>query len=160
MAAHHSVEQLVRTHGHAVLSIFGNEGPSWAYTVGLWKRGWPEILVFGMSGVAAQNFLNCLVQHLEEKGGPPSPGQVMLDVANLPVGFAEVTAQNQREYMAQAVYHCEGAGGVFAGGLQMVLSDRAGVLPGQPGYDHEYMDKFSTCLASQPWDFSRSMGNA
>lgn len=155
------IDGLVRTYGHAVLAI-GAEPPepSFSYTVGLWESGWPEVIVFGLGPQVAQPILNHLVQLCRQRGAPPAAGEVVLEISNLPVGFADFAPEHQQNYMAQALYHCERHGGTFAGGVQMVLSDRKGLLPGQPGYDHQYMDKFSPRLGRAPWDFSRSMGSA
>ena len=59
--------EMVRAHGWAVEYVFGEaKSPSFAYTIGLFGLGHPELIVFGLDSASAGRILNTLGQRVRE----------------------------------------------------------------------------------------------
>ena len=59
--------EMVRAHGWAVEYVFGEaKSPSFAYTIGLFGLGHPELIVFGLDSASAGRILNTLGHRVRE----------------------------------------------------------------------------------------------
>lgn len=150
------LDSLVEEHGHAVQGVFGDQdGPSFCYTVGLWRKGWPEVIVVGLSPAVGQAILNSYVEQCAARGRAPAIGELVTEVANLPLTVGSVGQIAQREYTAQAMYHCSRHGGAWLGAVQLVLCDKKGKFPLEQDYDIAHMGPLQTCLsATGQWDYT------
>ncbi|WP_186808286.1 DUF4262 domain-containing protein [Agrococcus baldri] len=58
--------EIIRAHGWAVEYIFGEaNSPPFAYTIGLFGLGHPELIVFGLDSGSAMRILNMLAERVE-----------------------------------------------------------------------------------------------
>lgn len=74
------VRGLMAEHGHAVQAVSGSQdGPGWAYTVGLSRWEHPELFAVGLPPLVAQAVLNDLAVRVKA-GTPLLPGTVLHDV--------------------------------------------------------------------------------
>ncbi|MFI0349243.1 DUF4262 domain-containing protein [Actinomadura sp. 9N407] len=125
-----------------VLVPADDQGPGWAYTVGLWHSlRSPELAMFGGDVYEMEEILNRLGREAGE-GRPPAEGERRDDaVRGRPAAFREVDT---------GWY-----GGAFPGALafyrrqplpflQVVWSDQAGLYPWQPGTELPFR-------RAQPW---------
>ena len=131
-------EDNIEKYGVAIMGVGDN--PSFSYTIGLVEPFGFEIITVGLPPRIAQIILNDihksmkegLVLELEKIYTPEETPW-----ANLPMKFIKADHPLLFEkYLVQARCWWGRDFPVY----QMVFSDRAGLLPGQDGYDHEYMD--------------------
>jgi hypothetical protein len=121
---------LIDSHGWAVQMVspgFGEEGVSFAYTVGLTAMGHPEVVEQGLPNEVGHAFLNVVGE--EVRGGRRfQPGTIVNDLSagGEPVAFLRVDDTSGLTAVGQMY------GVVDA--LQLVWSDSAGRLPWQPGF--------------------------
>lgn len=138
--------QQVREHidefGQHVVGVL-SEGtdPGFTYTVGLLPHVGYELIVYGLPHTVAMPILNDIGQHLRS-GEPLDLETPDSRFTNLPVKFVtcgpraqEVNAVARRHFDADDVPM-----------VQVVLSDREGKLPGDAGFDHDYMDPIQPLL--------------
>lgn len=124
----------IASHGCSVIGVFGEQGkPPFAYTIGLTATYGFELLVIGLNGEVATMIFNDIVASLQayetlELNVPDNRW------ANLPVMFKEANSK-AHDYVHQA----DGFYGKQVRVLQMVLSDRQGLLPSHPDFDHAHM---------------------
>lgn len=122
----------IATHGHSVIGV--DDKPSFAYTIGLSARFGYELIAVGLPQHFACAIFNdiatCLAAGEAIEMGVPDDRW-----ANLPVRFRECT-EKARDYVCQA----DAFYGRPVRAVQMVLSDKNGLFPEDPGYDSEYMD--------------------
>ncbi len=130
----------IESHGQSVIGVQGPEGPSFAYTIGLSEKTGFELLCVGLNPKYSTMIFNDIAETL--KKGADLKFNVPDDrFSNLPCMFVEAD-KRAHEYTVQAdQFFCKDVKVV-----QMVLSDRAGLLPGNPGYDHAHMDQFQPLL--------------
>jgi hypothetical protein len=121
---------LIETHGWAVRIVsprLGEEGISFAYTVGLTAMGHPEVVEQGLPNEVGQTFLNMVGE--EVRGGRRfEPGSIVTDLSagGQPVAFLRVSDASGLTAVEQ-VYGVVDA-------LQLVWSDSAGRLPWESGF--------------------------
>jgi hypothetical protein len=126
-----STQEAIRTHGHAVIGVL--DSPAFSYTIGLTPQFDMELIVMALPPPIACAILNDVARALRS-GADFALGVPDDRFANLPVMFAEC-GDAAREYVVQA----DAFYGREVRVVQMVLSDRNGVLPSQPGFEAEYM---------------------
>lgn len=136
-----STQELIRDCGCQVIGVFGTEtAPTFSYTIGLTATYGFELIVIGLRPDYATIIFNDIVASLKEFE------ELKLDVpddrwANLPVMFKETT-DRVRNYVYQADHFY----GKPVRVLQMVMSDKNGLLPDASGYDQVYMGNRQTLL--------------
>ena len=145
-----NMEELILQYGHMVQGVFPTEdapGPSFAYSVGLQDAGWPELIMVGVNINTATVIINDTIRLYRAAEKKPTAGDCVEEVGNFPLYLATVSNSALHEYLCQAVHRAERMGKPEPAALQIVIPDRAGVFPWQPGYDHAYMDPAQPCLA-------------
>lgn len=141
-------EAKIASHGHMVVGVFGDEdSPTFAYTIGLQQRGWPELILMGVRYEYAGVILNSAVQHYAALEKSPAAGDLLETLGNWPMFVGQVTPEKVREYLCQAVYRADRRGEDAPEALHLIFPDRRGCWPTDPEYDHEYMDRGQKCLA-------------
>jgi hypothetical protein len=136
-------EQHIEEFGHSLIGVFGTEehpGPSFTYSIGLNSVGWPELIMVGMNHYFAGTLINDAVAKYRKMEKPPKAGDVVDDIANLPLLFMECGDWVMEEYTTMAANRAQSRGEPPVRVLQMVIPDREGLFPWQQGYDHDYMD--------------------
>ncbi|MGW1768255.1 DUF4262 domain-containing protein [Streptomyces sp. NPDC002073] len=126
-----STVDVIDRHGWQVSMVpADDEGPGWAYTVGLWHRlRMPEVAMFGLDIPLMQAVLNDLGRQAVE-GQPLEAGQERHDVASVPVVLRAVDYRWYRAFFGTAIgYYRKPPFPV----LQVVWPNRDGVFPWQPG---------------------------
>jgi hypothetical protein len=122
--------------GRSILGVFpceGEDGYSFAYTIGNHLKGLPELLVIGTTNGA---FLNDLSQMMIDTGRPFLNGQlVRIGDARLPVKIIRANSTAQADYTIQA--------GQYFGHedydvMQVLIPDPAGKFPGENGCQEPY----------------------
>jgi Domain of unknown function (DUF4262) len=139
-AIRNRVLQDIESRGQSVIGVQGPEGPSFAYTIGLSTKTGYELLCVGLNPKYSTMIFNDIAETLK-KGEALNFNTPDDRFANLPCMFVEADAR-AHEYTVQADNFFNKEVRV----VQMVMSDKAGLLPGQPGYDHGHMDKFQPLL--------------
>jgi len=136
----------IKSHGQATIGVMGSmeNGPSFTYSIGLTAQFSFELLCIGLDPRYATSMINHIAaelrKHEELKLGVPDDRW-----ANLPTLFMEAN-EKAHEYVIQA----DEFYGKKVKVVQMVMPDKAGILPTQPGYNHAYMDKFQPLLFKLP----------
>ncbi len=126
------VTDIIRKHGCYLQCVLG-EGPdpSFAYTVGLFGIGHPELIVFGMGMRGAGMALNHFFEHVRG-GNDLTPGQVLspkgADVKFLVEHFPEPGAT-----LFAANRHYQRPAEASVPAYQLTWS-ADGFFPGEPGY--------------------------
>ncbi|WP_051279426.1 DUF4262 domain-containing protein [Chitinilyticum aquatile] len=144
------VENNVALHGLAVIAVFGDQNnPPFAYTIGLAQRGQPDLLIIGVGQEAAHFFLNEVARRMQAGESFPDC-EPIAELANLPCALRDIpTAAAIERHAIQANYYYADKGITDYRFRQLVISDRAGLLPWEDGYDHAYMDPRQACLWRQ-----------
>lgn len=129
--------------GHQILGIMGGgKEPDFAYTIGLSPKHGYELIVFGLPHHHAKTIINSIVTQIIE------PGLLQYDtpidtITNMPLKFMPCTPAMVKDYGIQAFRYYQKSDIPF---VQVVLCDREGFFPGDPQYDHGYMDDFQAVL--------------
>ena len=130
----------IKEYGQSVIGVAGDGKPSFAYSIGLTAQFNLEFLCIGLDPRYTTSMINHIAQ--EMRNGT----ELLLNIgddrwANMEMLFME--ADNRaRDYVFQA----DGFYGKKVRIIQMVMPDKAGILPNQPGYNHAHMDKFQPLL--------------
>lgn len=134
----------IAKYGMSVIGVGDN--PSFTYTIGLFERFGFELITVGLNPNTARMIFNHIHHSLKEGfkielskiyAGEENPW------ANLPMKFELANHRNMFDkYAVQAWGWWDREIPIY----QMVFSDRDGLLPGQAGYDHAYMDPRQTLL--------------
>jgi hypothetical protein len=127
------LRETVRRNGWAVQAVCG-EGtePPFAYTVGLFGLGHPELLIYGMSPESAAGVLNELGERVRQQRRVV-PGE-LLTFERWPHRLHAFPVPNAAEvlFAANRFYGRPADDPVPA--LQLVWDDRSGHFPWEPGY--------------------------
>ncbi len=74
-----TVHEIVHRVGWAVQGVFPVEGGDlevpWAYTVGLHRKGWPELCITGLGMEQCESVLNSAVHYYRKEGIEPRAGE-------------------------------------------------------------------------------------
>jgi hypothetical protein len=126
----HELVGLIERHGWAVRMVaplLGEEGMTFAYTVGLTAMGHPEVVEQGLPNDVGQAFLNVVGEEVR-RGRRFEAGSIVTDLSTgrQPVAFLRV-GDTSGLTAVKLVYREVDA-------LQLVWSDTAGRLPWEPGF--------------------------
>lgn len=140
MTPQDQIARHINDFGFSVMGVFGGQGsPPFAYTVGLTETyNHPELLVVGMGQKTAAILFNAIAAKLKSPGGLIIDGDIMTDIANLPIAFKKISRGMASHYAFQCLYWYAGKK-VQPEFMQMVMSDRSGNLPWSEDYDIAYM---------------------
>jgi uncharacterized protein DUF4262 len=128
-----NIENDVQRCGRSVLCIRGEEdSPPFAYTIGNWLIGLPELL---MIGIIQGALLNDLSQKMIARGTAFSDSEVVSLGGKFPVKIVTADERAQRDYTFQASwYH-----GTEDYVVQQILApDRSGRFPDDPACQPPY----------------------
>lgn len=126
----------IKAHGLSVVGVPGQNGPSFAYSIGLSLKYGFELLTVGLPVQHAQTIFN----QIAAAETPPALDVPVIGFSNLPLMFKRCDRDLQvlrDEYVCQADRYFDRPVDV----VQMVLSDRKGRFPGDPAYDGAHMDR-------------------
>ncbi|MDA0370425.1 MAG: DUF4262 domain-containing protein [Actinomycetota bacterium] len=133
------IEWMIETKGWAIEPVGSRADvdpprPGYAYTIGLPERfGFPEIVVFGLTPVAASGLVDLVAQQLE--GGVEIPCDVPLQGLldnDLRCVFSTVDVEAWQGYFSTGWAWHRGSFDV----VQLLWPDRMGWLPYEDGFDH------------------------
>lgn len=141
--------KIVETHGWAVQTVLSDGlKPSYSYTVGLSKRGLPEMLIVGVDQKFAQTILNNAVAKLVDGKITGRKGELVSELANMPLaprlssdGVIEEFALGARRYARET--------GHSMSLIQLVLPDRTGLFPWDAECEKGHL--ITQALTSDPW---------
>ncbi|MGB6207839.1 DUF4262 domain-containing protein [Mycobacterium sp.] len=122
------IHEEVQKQGWVVQFVESDRTP-YAYTVGLHKRGLPELLVTGLSPQRAARILNSVAEYLLD-GGRPIPGERILVGGEVLVDVVQVQHPDARMNVAVAFYGSE------LKALQLVWPDDQGHRPWCPEFSN------------------------
>lgn len=128
----------------------GEDSPSFCYTIGFAKLGFPEQIIFSLSPRVASWYFNRyydeVVNHKTREAGPtvlkPEEGWF-----NLPVSLVNAADDLVREYAVQAFHFAESQGWDAPNFTQWVWCDPQRRFPWQKGYDTARYEKLQPMLA-------------
>jgi len=137
-AAKGHMDTLIEKYGHGVITTgteHGGQNITMTYTIGLYERGLPELLVFALPHQVAGMLLNDAVELLKR-------GEISLDapctqLANLPVAFVEVSPEDAADYIVQANNRADRSLPVW----QMVWTDTQGNFPWYAEFEARFQGK-------------------
>lgn len=138
------VAERVAEHGYTYTYVM--DALPFCYTTGLWQTyQHPELFLYGLSHPDAVGILRVLIDQIEQ-GVRLAPGIVPSELFNLPVALIEIPKDEMpaRLNISSAFY-----GDLRFQALQVVISDRNGLLPWQPGCDPE-VAKMQPLLGEKP----------
>ena len=136
------IDQVIDGAGHIVMGIQAD--PPFAYTAGLWEKGMPELIMFGLSGPTSMAILNRVVDHIKTNG-MIQDGDLLDDIATMPTKIGAVHDRHVVEHFKVAFERIERVKAEVAApyALQIIWPDTQGRFPGDPLFE----DRFS---ARQP----------
>lgn len=127
------LDRFIDEYGWAVAGVDASDTyPGYAYSVGLAALGHSEIIVFGLSPLAALDMINNVAFLYVNKRIRREAGGSHHNLAdNLPITFLQVDADQINEWMPWA---CEKASKDFSA-LQMICPDTNGKFPWEENCD-------------------------
>jgi hypothetical protein len=137
----------IQKHGWAVIRVSGDDGPDFAYSIGLYaKFGQPEIIILGLEPDTAHKLINDVGEAMERgtlvRAGETS--DAFLD--NFPCTFRRVPPHQYRAYLGRALwYYRDRAFPV----LQFIYPDRHGRWPWEEEV-HSDFRRTQPVLADEP----------
>lgn len=141
-----AVTAMIKKCGSHVVGVYGSakDGPSLSYTVGLYEKLGFELLIVGMNpthGCAIFNHIHEQMLsdkdfklNLDEPDARWCNGLVVWKKCANPIIHDKYTVQADNYW------------GKEVPAVQMIMSDRAGVFPWQPGYDVAHMGPLQPLL--------------
>lgn len=137
-AADAHMNNIIRKHGHGIVATSTyhlKQNIGMAYTLGLYERGLPELLVFAMPPQVAVMLMNKAAELLKQ--GKLSLETPCAELANLPVAFLEVSPAAAADYVIQA----NNRAGRQLPVWQMVWTDTLGNFPWDDGFEARFHGK-------------------
>jgi hypothetical protein len=130
---HKDIDRDIQKYGRSIIGV-GGEGddPSFAYTIGNWKAGLPELLVIG---TRQAGFLNDLSEQMLDRGAAFANNELVSLGGRYPLKAVIANKTARDRYTVQAGEHFGTEGYAL---LQMLLADRNGVFPDEPGCMQPY----------------------
>lgn len=126
------VTETIRRHGCFVQYVFGEGAdPPFAYTVGLFGIGHPELIVFGLDAGRSARVLNHFFDHVRA-GADLTPGEVVWPWGDT-VGFLVETFPDPGSTLFGANRHYQRPAEASVPAYQLTWS-MEGCFPGEPGY--------------------------
>jgi hypothetical protein len=132
--------EIIAGRGWVVLSVAGEPGPSWSYTVGLSHTiGTPELMIFGLSSDTRHFILNAIGDALRNGDLPRSEGFVASGIGseNLPFELKRLSKEWAREFGGIACWLYRNRQLPF---WQVVWTDRNARFPWNSNFDVEFLD--------------------
>jgi hypothetical protein len=131
------IERDITKLGFTTIAV-GDDPAGWfAYTVGLTELGHPEILISGLRGDYCHGvFWNAY--NAIKKGHSFKAGQEDDTLGHLTCAFKTLSPEAAEKFCRQALYFYEDKPKTPTF-VQLVMPDKAGRLPWQPGYDAQLM---------------------
>lgn len=125
--------------GFSMMGVFGGiGGPGFTYTMGLYRLGAPELIIYGMNSDQASHFCWTYFKKVKE-GWRPQDWEVSYDFAqNLPACFRTVRPESAHETLTFADWHAAREGYPPVEAVAMVWTDKAGLFPWDPGFDETF----------------------
>jgi hypothetical protein len=119
---------------HVVIVPEDDEGPGFAYSIGLYRSlGHPEVIIFGLEVDTLHRAVNNVGAEVCQ-GRRFGEGDTSVEIfEGCPVAFRAVSAEHYEEYLGQAVRYY---GGKEFPALQCFWPDREGRFPWQVGYSY------------------------
>ncbi|HWH98347.1 MAG TPA: DUF4262 domain-containing protein [Pseudolysinimonas sp.] len=133
---HSHTARMIRKHGVALTYVGGDSTAhktSFAYTVGLYGIGHPELLVLGSDPGTASGLLNEVAGRVRS-GADLVPGEI-LEFAQWPHRVLVEEVPNPGDILFAANGFYDRPPGVSVPALQLTYDDRAGRFPTDEGYD-------------------------
>ena len=139
------IADLIRRHGWAIQAIDTGtctapgcgcpetDGPAFAYTVGLFGLGHPELLIFGLPASTAAHVLNQLGTRIRA-GNTVVPG-VEVAVADFPSQIIPEEVPNSGDIVFSANRFYQRPPEASVPVLQLTYKDSAGRFPWEPGFN-------------------------
>lgn len=141
----HSVDDLMRAvahniakHGQHLVGVTGNQ--PFTYTVGLLPHAGFEMIVFGLAQNIAGAVLNDIGKRVREGFALPFDTPCS-QFTNMPIKFIRCGPKAQ-EFNGVARRHYGGEVPM----VQIIVCDIAGKFPGEPGFNHGFMDRYQPLL--------------
>lgn len=136
MSFHDEIKDTIAKYGVQLLGV-GGEGtsPPFAYTIGLTPKFGVEILMVGLP----LKYVGPILNSVAARATLPALDVPNPDFANLPLMFKRCTKDLELlhdEFVVQSDVFYDQQVDV----VQLVMPDKAGLFPSDPGFDHPYMD--------------------
>lgn len=129
------VNQLVNDHGWAVLSVGASPTcPTYTYTIGLTKRGYPDVFVMGLTPSVAQPILNAIAQRILDEEVQPIDGAMIQGAANMALHLKKLESNVASHFALGANRFCKENSFSFEI-LQVMLPDVNHKFPWDDGCD-------------------------
>jgi Domain of unknown function (DUF4262) len=129
-------DTMIARTGRSIVAVFGGEGNDefpFAYTIGNYLKGLPELLVIG---TYEAGFLNDLSRLMVSRGAAFGDGQMVTMMgARQPVKLIRAGNVARTEYAVQAGEHF---GHDDYSIMQVLISDKEGQFPGEKGCQEPY----------------------
>jgi hypothetical protein len=122
---HEDVDRDIQQHGRSIMGV--GDDPPFAYTIGNWKVGLPELLVIG---TREAGFLNNLSEQMLNRGTAFANGELVSLGGRFPLKVIVANKTARDQYTIQAGQHF---GTEDYALLQLLIPDRNGVFPDEPG---------------------------
>jgi hypothetical protein len=137
----------IQTHGWAVIRVSGEDGPDFAYSIGLYEKfGQPEIIILGLKPDTAHKLINdvgeAMGQGIVVRAGETS--DAFLD--SFRCTFRRVPPHQYRAYLGRALWYYKDR--AFPA-LQFIYPDRHGRWPWEEGV-HADFRRTQPVLADEP----------
>lgn len=131
------IARSIAKQGFATIAV-GDDPDGWfAYTVGLTEFGHPEIFISGLKGEYAHIvFINAY--RAIKDGKSFKAGQEDDTLGSMTCAFKTLSQAAAEKFCCQALFYYEDKAQTPTF-LQLVMPDKAGHLPWQPGYDADLM---------------------
>lgn len=124
--------EVIREYGWAVQHVLGEaESPPFAYTIGLFGLGHPELIVFGLDSASAGRMLNALGERIRGNRDLRVGESIELDGTSTRVRVDPFAHRERALFAANRFYRRPDEASVPA--LQLTW-DVDGAFPGDPGY--------------------------
>jgi hypothetical protein len=131
---HQDVANDIRHDGRSVVCVGSDDSsPSFAYTIGNWPR-FPELLIIG---TLKGDILNTLSDMMIKRGVAFADGELVNAGGKLPAKIIVADVRARDQYTIQAGQHF---GHEDYCVLQVLVSDRDGHFPDEPGCQPPYCD--------------------
>jgi hypothetical protein len=124
-----AIKENIARFGRHIVGVLDGE-PAFAYTIGNWTRGLPELLIVGEGHEVG--YLNALSEEMIRRGQAFADGEIV-ELANwsAPFKLINANARAQDEFTVQAGnFYCTDNYPV----QQILFHDRQGYFPDEPGY--------------------------
>lgn len=125
-----------------------SDGPWFGYTVGLTAVGLPEFIVYGLPPETGQFVLNELAIRATVRRAPYRPGEALTDLLDPYDPTVIDVVDTSPLKLVRQIYGAQNP----VRAQQVIVQDRAGKLPWEPGYDRRAMGAAQPLLGVPPED--------